>query len=234
MATFVLVPGAMHGSWCWTRIVPLLEAAGHRTVAVDLPGMAVNRTLPTADVTLADWGDHVAEVVRAQPGPVVLVGHSRGGLVIGEAAERVPERLAGLIYIAALLVPPGESVASVRGIAPSEAPATPPDAAALAAMFYQRCTPADAAWAIARLEPEPLQLLAAPATITAGRWGQVPRGYIECAEDAAIPLAFQRRMLEALPCDPVVTLDSDHSPWLSVPAPLATAMLAMARVWGAA
>ncbi|MDE2403986.1 MAG: alpha/beta fold hydrolase [Sphingomonadales bacterium] len=232
MATFVLVPGAMHGSWCWDRVVPLLEGEGHRAVAVDLPGMGLGGAAADDGVTLADWGDHVADVVRAQPGPVVLVGHSRGGLVIGEAAERVPALLAGLIYVAALLVPPGESVAGLRGVDPGAGPHAVPGFATLTAMFYQKCSPEDAAWAVARLEAEPLQMLTSAATITPERWGRVPRGYVECRDDATIALVEQRRMQAALPCDPVVTLDSDHSPWLSAPAALAGAMAAMARGFG--
>ncbi len=105
MASFVLIPGAMHGRWTWDRIVPRLEVAGHTAIAPDLPGMGTNQSIPVEDVTLADWGDFVAGVVREAAAPVVLAGHSRGGLVIGEAAERVPDLIAGLIYVTALLVP---------------------------------------------------------------------------------------------------------------------------------
>jgi pimeloyl-ACP methyl ester carboxylesterase len=133
MASFVLIPGAMHGRWTWDRIVPRLEAAGHEVIAPDLPGMGTNQSIPVEEVTLADWGDFVADQVRAAKAPVVLAGHSRGGLVIGEAAERVPDRLAGLIYLTALLVPPGQSLADITGHRP-DPDATPPDPAELAAM----------------------------------------------------------------------------------------------------
>ena len=101
---FVLVPGAMHGAWTWDRVKPLLQAEGHFVIAEDLPGMASRADDPPADqVTLALWAETVADQVRAaharRNGPVVLVGHSRGGLVIGEVAERVPDLLAGLVYV---------------------------------------------------------------------------------------------------------------------------------------
>lgn len=51
MASFVLIPGAMHGGWTWERIVPLLEAAGHEAVAPDLPGMGANRSVAFDQVT---------------------------------------------------------------------------------------------------------------------------------------------------------------------------------------
>jgi pimeloyl-ACP methyl ester carboxylesterase len=87
MARFVLVHGAWHGGWCWERIVPLLGAAGHEVLAPDLPGLGADRTPFAADV-LAQWADFVAGLVRGAAEPAVLVGHSRGGLVISEAAER--------------------------------------------------------------------------------------------------------------------------------------------------
>jgi pimeloyl-ACP methyl ester carboxylesterase len=239
MASFVLIPGAMHGRWTWDRVVPLLEAAGHVVAAPDLPGMGTNMSMPVDRVTLADWGDFVADQVRqAHEGsraPVVLAGHSRGGLVIGEAAERVPELLAGLIYLTALLVPPGQSLADVTGHRP-EPDAKMPEPAELAAMarglFYSSCTPEDADWAIANLHPEPMQIMGTPATVTWERWGRVPRAFIECSEDRVLSLDKQREMQAPAPCDPVLTLATDHSPFLCAPEALAEAMLRIAARFG--
>ena len=234
MASFVLIPGAMHGRWTWDRIVPLLEAAGHEVIAPDLPGMGTNMSIPVEKVTLADWGDFVAGEVRRAKGPVVLAGHSRGGLVIGEAAERVPDLLAGLIYVTALLVPPGQSLADVTGHRPD--PDAPPiDKETLAAMarglFYSGCSPEDADWAIANLHREPMQVMGTPASVTWERWGRVPRAFIECSEDMVISLDKQREMQAGAPCDPVLTLKADHSPFLCAPEALAEAMLDIARVF---
>lgn len=232
MASFVLIPGAMHGRWTWDRIVPRLEAAGHRAIAPDLPGMGTNQSIPVERVTLADWGDFVAGLVREEAenagAPVVLAGHSRGGLVIGEAAERAAGHIAGLIYVTALLVPPGQCLAEVTGHRPDpEAPPMAPEqlAALARAQFYSGCSDADAAWAIARLHREPLRVMHEPATVTPERWGRVPRGFIECSEDAVLPLQKQREMQAAAPCDPVLTLAADHSPFLCAPDVLAAAML---------
>ena len=65
-------------------------------------------------------------------------------------------------------------------------------------------------------------------SVTQERWGRVPRAFIECTDDRALPLAFQRRLQQALPCDPVVTLDSDHSPFLCMPRELADHLAAIA------
>lgn len=239
MATLILVPGAMHGAWVWRRITPLLEQAGHQVVALDLPGMGPHRDIAMADVTLGLWGDAVAEQVRCARQPVILAAHSRGGLVIGEAAERVPELLLGLIYVAAVIVPPGETVMSLgrpegapkpaAGTGSGAAVTLPPEQAT--AMFYNCCTPEDAAWAVSQLEPEPPAPLVTPASVTWERWGRTPRAYIECRQDQTLPLDRQRRLQAAAPCDPVIQLDTDHSPFLSAPTALAQAMVAIARTW---
>ncbi|MEQ1569965.1 MAG: alpha/beta fold hydrolase [Myxococcota bacterium] len=109
MATFVLVHGSFHAAWNWHRLTPLLEQAGHVGVAVDLPGHGRDPT-PRRRVTLASCVDGVVAAVQAAAEPVVLVAHSRSGIVISEVAERLPDRVAGLVYLAAYLVPSGRSM----------------------------------------------------------------------------------------------------------------------------
>lgn len=236
MATFILVPGASHPAWCWHRVVALLEQAGHRALAIDLPGTGENRSIPARDATLAIWADHVADQVREAEAPVLLVGHSRGGFVIGEAAERVPDQLAGLIYLSAILSQPGRTLLEISGYDPAMVPPIDadgcmekfPDAVAIE-RFYHRCSAEDQAAACARLFAEPIEPDRTPAGVTAERWGRVPRAYIECGDDRALTLETQRRMQAAAPCDPVLTLDADHSPFFCAPELLARAMLDIAR-----
>ena len=58
MSIFVLVHGAWHGEWCWDRIVPLLQDAGHRVLTFDLPGHGMDKTLPS-EVTLKNYTDRL-------------------------------------------------------------------------------------------------------------------------------------------------------------------------------
>ncbi len=101
-ATFVLVPGAGGSPWFWSRVVPLLEAAGHRAVAVDLPG-------EDPDVDLQGYVDRVVAAVRASRGrgPMVLVGQSFGGFSASAAALVEPVDL--LVLLNAMVPQPGES-----------------------------------------------------------------------------------------------------------------------------
>ena len=103
MTTFILIHGGFHGGWCWERVAPLLEAAGHAVIAPDLPGMGDDPT-PHDRVTLASTVDFVISLAQRQAGPVVLVGHSLGGMMVGEVVERIPEKIEGLVYVTPALV----------------------------------------------------------------------------------------------------------------------------------
>ena len=202
-------------------------------VAPNLPGMGGDTT-PFAPDVLAQWADHVAELVAAAAEPVILVGHSRGGLVISEVAERVPDQLARLIYLTAFLLPAGDSlVANVAARGPGAGPELVVDestgtctvrAGTQRAIFYHQCSKEDVDAAVARLCPEPLEPLARGLRVTPERFGRVPRAYIEATEDQAITLPHQRAMQALLPCDTVLTLACDHSPFYSMPERLAAAL----------
>lgn len=238
---YILVHGGLHGGWCWEHVVPLLEAAGHKVLAPDLPGMGADKT-PLSSVTLASTADFVADLIRRQQEPVVLVGHSMAGPTISEAAERVPDRLLGLVYVAANLVPGGLSMAEaagamldgvMSGVIPSDdGLSTTYESAAAFHSFYNTTDRREAERAIERLTPQPIAAVSEPLTVTAERFGRVPRAYIECLQDNAIPIDFQRRMQADLPCDPVITMDCDHSPFLCAPRELAQHLIAIERQFG--
>jgi pimeloyl-ACP methyl ester carboxylesterase len=231
MSHLVLVAGAWHGAWCWERLVPLLEAQGHRVTTPELPAMGEDNGDPR-DVTLNGWARFIADIAGAAPEPVVLVGHSRAGVVISQAAEMAPSRMRRLVYLAAYLLPTGRTLAVesrsdadslvAPNMVPSESGLTCAlKESAVREAFYGHCSEADVAWAMSRLRPEPLKPLVSSPRVSNEHFGRIPRAYIECTADRAISLASQRRMQAALPCDPVFTLDSDHSPFLSCPAELA-------------
>lgn len=238
MATYVLVHGAWHGAWCWRRVTPLLEAAGHHVETVDLPGHGDNPA-PVSGMTLEANAAAVADRVASADGPVVLVGHSMGGISITQAAERVPERIATLAYVCAFLPGDGQSLPQLADGDPIGLvlPNLVVDEAAglctvaepaLRDVFYNACSAEVAAWASAQLVPESLAATGAPVSITEERAGAVPRVYLECVHDHAIGIDKQREMWAARPCAKVVTLDADHSPFLSATPVLAAELLALA------
>jgi pimeloyl-ACP methyl ester carboxylesterase len=238
-AHFVLVHGAWHGAWCWEKIVPLLEASGATVEAVDLPGRDGNAT---AAVTLDDCVAVVRERVEAARRPVVLVGHSMGGLTVTQVAELVPERIARLVYVCAFVPGNGQTLGDLAALAefqPSlaaryqsldfEAGVYTMPVEHARDVLFGTCTAHAAAAAARRLGPESLAIGAQAISVTPNGFGSVRRAYVEALQDAAIPIAAQRAMHRAGGCDKVVALDSDHSPFLSRPAELAEALHRLAE-----
>ena len=107
--TMLLVHGAWHGAWCWQGITPRLEAAGVNVIAPDLPGHGTDST-PRNQVTLDAYADRVIAAISGRSDRITLVGHSMGGVVISAVAERVPERIARLVYACAFLPRNGEAL----------------------------------------------------------------------------------------------------------------------------
>ena len=240
MAGFVLIHGSWHGGWCFDPVAQLLRARGHSVVAPTLPAMGGSAE-EMAAITLGEWGEFAAQHCRELKaaiggGPVVLAGHSRGGLVVSTAAERDPAAMDALVYICAMMLPSGASRAEFKTM---EEPnpdfdaiiskvhngaATVVDPARAGPVFAQLSPPELLAGVLPRLVAEPHGPRGEPLVLTAERWGSLPRTYVECTADRTIPIASQRRMQAMSPGARVVTLDADHSPYLSRPVELADAL----------
>lgn len=237
MSTYILVHGSWHGAWCWYKIAPRLERAGHRVVALDLPAHGKDRR-PPGDVTMQDYVDAItAEIDRATE-PVVLVGHSRGGLAISAAAEARAEKVRSLVYVAAFLVPSGETILPLV--------LTDADSLILPSLdisqeegwdmlrrdafrdaLYADCSDDEVALAEALLTPEPSAPTNTPMPTTPERFGRLPRGYIEFLEDRAVSLSLQRHMHAAMPCARVERVAASHSAYFSRPDDLARAIVSI-------
>jgi pimeloyl-ACP methyl ester carboxylesterase len=238
MARIVLVHGAFGGSWCWDRVIDGLRSLGHSPEAVDLPGNRANPR-PAADVSLDAYADHVCSALAAGP-PAVLAGQSMGGVVITQAAARRPESVAGLVYVAAFVPADGQSLGDLVAlpeaagdqvqanlVVEGDPPVAilPPEAALRA--LYACGDVASARAAAARLAPQPVAPFGQPVSVPAARaeaFAALPRAYVTCLRDQAIRPALQRRMFTAAGCDPVIEIDTDHSPWLSATDELVAAL----------
>jgi pimeloyl-ACP methyl ester carboxylesterase len=116
MTTFVLVPGFYLGGWAWHPVTRTLRAHGHDVYPLTLTGLADRSHLASAKVDLALHADDVVNLLRWEDlHDVVLVGHSYGGLVTTGAADRVPERVAKLVYVDTGPLPDGAAQADFAG-----------------------------------------------------------------------------------------------------------------------
>jgi pimeloyl-ACP methyl ester carboxylesterase len=236
----ILIHGAWQGSWAWARFTPLLQAAGFVARAVDLPGNGVDGTDP-ADVTFESCLTYLDGVVRGFDRPVSLVAHSGGGLLATAFAERRPEQVARLVYVAGMMLPGGESFEDlVKSISPQypEASGIWPHlewsadgrvsrapAAAAIAFFLQDCPHSEAAAAAARLTPQGEGGRAVTTPATAARYGRIPRLYVEALQDRSVIPQVQRAMQARAPGALVVSLPTGHAPQFSAPALLAEAII---------
>ena len=108
--TFVLVHGAWHGGWCWSRVADRLHAAGHHVFTPTQTGLGERKHLLSKDITLDTFTRDIANVIEAEElTNVVLVGHSFGGLAISGVADAMPERIRHLVYLDSLMVEGGKS-----------------------------------------------------------------------------------------------------------------------------
>ena len=216
----VLVHGGYHGAWCWDDVVPQLHLP---TVAVDLPGRGRRPIEPGTHVTFGDCAAAVLEDADAAGFErFVLVGHSLGGMTLTTTANRAPERLARLVYVGALALPPGSAVFEL--LAPDLVGADPTGvqqvlpAEVSRAMFCGDLDDDAFAAAEARLVPEPTGLFVEPVS---GYDHGVPATYVRCTRDAVVTRDVVDGFLPHLHPEEVLDLESDHDAMLSHPSELA-------------
>jgi pimeloyl-ACP methyl ester carboxylesterase len=239
MTTYILIHGAWHGAWCWNKVVPLLQQAGHRAIALDLPGHGDDKT-PASEISLRSYVDRVCRVLDERPEPVVLVGHSLGGMTITQTAEDRPLKIKMLVYLAAFVPRNGQSCRELLQTTPDAAPLLARTAVpsadgsysalkldAVKELFYDDCTEEDVVFARSSLCPNPAAPVAEPVTITAENYGRLPKTYIETLRDKALLPFFQEKMYGAVPFDTVIKMNTSHSPFFSQPGQLAAHLIAL-------
>jgi pimeloyl-ACP methyl ester carboxylesterase len=237
-STFVLVHSAWLGAWAWEHVAPILEQQGHKVIAPDLPAHGKDKT-PPSEVTLESYVKTVTDVLDAQPEPVILVGHSLGGIIISQAAENRPDKVKSLVYLCAFLLPNGGSfmkaTEGVKGsmvldnlaMAEDKTSATIKEEVMHEAFAHD--VPADAFAQVRPLiVPEPTAPLGGTISVTEEKWGRIPRYYIECTADKAIPPDVQRAMYTAIPIKKVFSINTSHAPNFSAPEELTKYLLAVA------
>jgi len=215
---------------------------------------------PLAALTLDDYRDHTLKVLRGLVGErderVILVGHSLGGATLSAVGEAAPELVKRLVYLTAFVPVTFNNVLAYLqqpNFAASQVPplfaadpavagcarinhnsADPAYAAADKSAFYGDVpTPAFQAVANLLTPDEPIQAFTTPVVVTPQRWGRLPRSFIRCTEDRAIPIVVQDQMIADAdaftPRNRFVqkTLHTSHSPFVAAPQDLTRLLLEM-------
>lgn len=213
----------VHGAWAdgssWSRVIPLLEADGYQVVAAQLP-----LTSLAEDDAAAQRA--IARITAAHPGPVLLVGHSYGGVVIGDTPGNDPN-VAGLVYVAAFALDSGESALSLLMTLKPPSPLTPFlvfDATksfatistnGVAEAFAQDLPKPEQALLTATQGPASVAVLSAMPTVTPA-WRSKPSWFIVAGHDKAITAGLEEKMAEKINAT-TITLPTCHLAMLQDP-----------------
>ena len=226
MKPVVLVHGGWHGPWCWDRVTPALDAAGVQWSAADLPSC----TKADQGCDLIDDAEYVNAILDSLPGdePAVVLGHSRGGMVLSEIGRH--PRVGHLVYLAALLLDIGEKSSDVIGDTQLTANierlsdgSTFPRTGPGAGIFFNDCSGEDIAWALSMLRPQVLGGRGSSATSDA--WRSAPTTFVICARDRAFHPEGQRFV--ASRARTTLEWDTGHSPFLSRPELVSTLLVGL-------
>lgn len=229
---YVLVHGAFMGAWGWDKVRDGLAAHGGKVTVVELPSHGADMT-PPKEATMDGYVAKVGAAIDGLDGKVVLVGHSMGGIVISGVAEQKPDRIERLVYVAALLPKDGDSLqslgekdtASHLGPVVELAPPVvkiPTDK--LVDIFCAECAGPDAQSILDHYRDEPLTPLITPIHLTPEKFGTVSKHYVYTKQDNAVTYAAQQTMTAGITLAATVTLDAGHSPFLSQPDAVVTAI----------
>jgi pimeloyl-ACP methyl ester carboxylesterase len=176
-ATFVLVPGAWHGAWCWRRVADRLTSRGHKVYAMSLTGLADRSHLASDDVNM---DTHIKDVVNLAKWEglkdFVLVGHSYGGLVIAGAAEQIGPDIASIVFVDAFIPENGQSMADIiKRPLPKTGFAPPFPAKAM------NVNAGDQAWVDAKMTPQPINTYLQQMTLTGAHRKIGKKAYIRAS-----------------------------------------------------
>ena len=223
MSTYLLIPGAGGAAWYWHRVSPLLQAAGHSVIAVDLPGA-------NEEIGLPGYADLIA-LAGAGETQLVLVAQSMGAFSALPACRRLPVR--ALVLLNPMIPAPGETASEWgenTGAAEARIAAARtggyPETFDLETYFLHDVPPAVAADGLPHQRPEADIAFEQPCPFE--RWPDVLTTVLAGRDDRLFPLDFQRRVARERIACAVQALPGGHLNALSEPQAVTAALVASA------
>ncbi|KAB1214682.1 Salicylic acid-binding protein 2 [Morella rubra] len=204
---FVLVHGACHGAWCWYKLKPRLESAGHRVTALDLAASGIKLRAIQDVHTLYEYTEPLLELLASLPPneKVVLVGHSLGGMNLALAMDKYPEKVAVAVFLTAFM----------------------PDTTHKPSYVLDQDL--ELAKTLARPSSLFIENLSKAKNFSNEGYGSVPRVYVVCEDDMGITKEFQRWMIENGGVNDVMEIKGvDHMAMFSKPRELCVCLLEIA------
>ncbi len=222
--TFVLVHGAWHGGWCWSKVAEELRSNGHKVYTPTLTGLGERSHLAGCDVTMQTLVQDVANVLTWEDlQDVTLVGHSFGGLVISGVADLMPQRLRRLVYLDAFILESGVStfdtlpadvVEKLRAVAADQPiaalPAPRPKSLGLT-------EPDDIAFVESRLTPQPLGTYETSVQLKHPIGNGLPCTYVHCTSPSFAAVQASRDWVKSNSNWPWMELKTGHDAMVSAP-----------------
>ena len=230
---FVLIHGAWHGGWCWDGVIRELEKAGHTAEAPTLPGHSPKDD--RSKVTFDAYVDKIVSVLKRQPGPVVLAGHSSAGFLLQAAAPKAADKITHLIFLNAFILPNGKRQFDLVPPEASQgmtaaANASPDNSVPVMEEFVRNMLMAGEPVykqnaLISRLVPQPLALFTTPVSTKAFEIMDVPKTVVFCKGDASLPPGAYLGMAKGLGKHRLFEIEGSHEALFTNPPLVAEGLL---------
>jgi pimeloyl-ACP methyl ester carboxylesterase len=220
--TFVLAHGSWHGGWSWKRVADRLRSRGHIVYAPSYTGMGERKHLLNRDITIETFVEDLVQVIESEElTQVVLVGHSFAGIPITGVADRIPDRIAHLVYLDSVVLesgkhafsfyPPAEAEARIKAAEQATKGLAVPVPQQLPAVWgLGKEGDPDYDWVRRRLTPHPLRTYITALTLRGPIGNNLPRTYVHCTQPSHPVLEDSRRLVRSLPGWQWVDLAAPH------------------------
>ena len=227
--TFVLAHGSWHGGWCWIRVAERLRRQGHKVYAPSYTGMGDRVHLLNKNITIDTFVEDLVQVIQSEElSEVVLVGHSFGGVPITGVADRIPDRLADLVYLDSVVLESGQhafsnyppETAKARIKAAEEATnglAVPVPEKLSAGWGLGNEGDPDYDWVRRRLTPHPLRSYTTALALRGPVGNKLPRTYVHCTQPSLSGLDTSRQLVRSLSGWRWVELAAPHDAMITNP-----------------